>query len=70
LFLIDLVGDQGGELDHLVEPVMGIQHWVVGGFEPYGTAHAVEALEAPGDVLAAVELRPEIAICRRIALLG
>ncbi|MNF79130.1 hypothetical protein D3C84_613360 [compost metagenome] len=57
-----LVGDIAGELDHLVQPPLGVEQRVVGGFQEYRLTLLVPALETMGVIFAAVERSPEIAV--------
>ncbi|MNV44372.1 hypothetical protein D3C71_1361280 [compost metagenome] len=57
-----LVGDIAGELDHLVQPPLGVEQRVVGGFQEYRLTLLVPALETMGVIFAAVERSPEIPV--------
>ncbi|MNI47409.1 hypothetical protein D3C73_1019290 [compost metagenome] len=60
--LVDLIGNHSGEFHHFVEFVVGIDHGVVGGFQPHITSVTVDTLEAPGHELTGVQATPELLV--------
>ncbi len=55
----DLLGDIGGELDHLADPAAAVEHRVVGGFQPDVAAALVAALDGAAEKFATAQTIPE-----------
>ncbi len=69
LTLLDLGGDVDGELGHLHGPPVGIQYWIVAGFDPDLPPILADAAELAGLILAPAERIPEARIVGARAML-
>ncbi|MNU87994.1 hypothetical protein D3C71_777940 [compost metagenome] len=61
-----LLGDVTGEFHHFVQPALGVEQRIVGGFEEDCLTLLVLALETVRVIFAAIERGPEIPVGLRL----